>query len=340
MQTLQLPKLFSLGNVTRLWLTPGAARVGAVLGADIRHGTTTVCCDVPDRRLMWEIGLEDHDNAYADPKFDRDLTRVVYEGRENWAWNVPGGLFVRELDTGRERSIGNRAFLPTLAADGRFVFAVVMSPSGKPEIRRWSLSAAFDANTGELAPDRGWLIRQPTVRGAVRQMHITLTTLSVSPDGSRIAGGRYNGTLSVWNAKSRKELMTATATKQTKYPRYTVHRLTFSPDGATLAALCERRKLGALGFDVGVWVVASGAKLKGPKEKESVNGIAFSPDGSTLLTARADGTVGVWETATWKLRREYAWSIGELFSVTFAPDGLTCAAGGEKGQIVVWDVDT
>ena len=67
--------------------------------------------------------------------------------------------------------------------------------------------------------------------------------------------------------------------------------------------------------------------------------LAFSPDGQTLLTAREDGTIGVWDTVTWKLRREYAWKIGKLFSVAFAPDGLTCAAGGEKGQVVVWDVD-
>ena len=136
--------------------------------------------------------------------------------------------------------------------------------------------------------------------------------------------------------------------KRTKYIRYSAHRLEFSPDGSRLAALRGRRKNEQYGFDLSVWSVPGGEQQKGPKEKESINGMAFSPDGSTLLTTRDDGTVGVWEvpsarpegfTATWKLRREYAWKIGKLYSVAFAPDGLTCAAGGEKGQVVVWDVD-
>jgi WD40 repeat protein len=67
--------------------------------------------------------------------------------------------------------------------------------------------------------------------------------------------------------------------------------------------------------------------------------MAFGPDGRTLLTARDDGRIGVWDVATWKLRHEYVWKIGKLYSVAFSPDGLLCAAGGEKGQVVVWDVD-
>ena len=194
-------------------------------------------------------------------------------------------------------------------------------------------------NADALAPDKGWVIRQPNPRGTARQLDVMLTTLGVSPDGGRLAGGRRNGTLTVWGVKGRKELMTATAAKQTRFMRYQAHRPTFSPNGALIAALAERRKAEQIGFDVGVWSVKDGTKLKGPKEKESVNGIAFSPDGQTLLTARAGGTVGVWDVATWKLRREYAWKVGKLYSVAFAPDGLTCAAGGEKGRVVVGDVE-
>ena len=132
--------------------------------------------------------------------------------------------------------------------------------------------------------------------------------------------------------------MAAPGAKKTKYLRYAAHRLTFSPDGSLLAAV-RRRPHRRYEFEVSVWAVPGGERLKEPKEKGSVNGVAFSPDGQTLLTAREDGTVGVWNTATWKLRREYAWKIGKLFSVCFAPDGLTCAAGGEKGQVVAWDVE-
>ena len=351
MQTIQLPDLYSDGRhgVAKLWLAPGAARVGALYGSDIRYPAAAVCWDAVGRQALWDINLSDGDDEYADPVFDRDVTRVVYESPPNWAWNVPGDVRVRDLATGHEVTIGGpRCYHPTLAPDGRAVFAVAVVPGGANELRRWSLPAAFARERAELAPDRGWLIRQPNPRGDLRQLDVMLTALGVSPDGSRVAGGRYNGTLAVWNARNRKELMTAVATKQTRFLRYRAHQPTFAPSGSPLVALCERRKAGKIGFDVGVWEVATGEKLKGPKEKASVNGVAFSPDGATLLTAREDGTVGVWDVpsassdgvaATWKLRREYAWKIGKLFSVAFAPDGLTCAAGGEKGRVVVWDVD-
>lgn len=342
MQTIQLPSLASeeRENVTKLWLAPGAVRVAAVYGEEIRYNSAAVCWDAAERRSLWDINLEDSETEYPAPEFDRDLTRVVYESLGNWAWGMSGSLRVRAIATGRERVLGgHHAYLPALAPDGRFALGVVTPQRGARELRRWSFPAAVEEGEGELAPDRGWLIRQPEPRGTVRQMDVMLMTIGVSPDGKRFAGGRYNGTLTVWDVKSRKELMTATAAKQSKYTRYQTHRPTFSPDGSLLATLCERRKADKLGFDVGVWAIDRGTKLKGPKEKESVNGIAFSPDGQTLLTARDDGTVGVWDVATWKLRREYAWKIGTLCSVTFAPDGLICAAGGEKGRVVVWDAE-
>jgi len=342
MQTFQLPRFPSDRgeNVTKLWLAPGAARVAAVLGEDIRYNAAAVCCDAAGR-VLWENRSED--GEYPDPDFDRDLTRVAYSRpypEEDTDQDIR--LAVREIATGREVLLGpTYTYPPVLAPDGRRVYAILIRVGAVPrELRRWSLPAAFGEEVETLAPDRGWLVRQPNPRGISRQLDVMLTVLSVSPDGKLIAGGRYNGLLTVWQARNRKELMTAVATKKTKYLRYGLHRLTFSPDGTRLAALCERRKGARLGFDLGVWDVASGAKLKGPKEKESVNGVAFSPDGQTLLTAREDGTVGVWDVATRKLRREYAWKIGELFSVAFARDGLTCAAGGEKGRVVVWDADS
>src|SRR5689334_20265763 len=102
MQTIKLPDLYSDGRhgVTRLWLASGGARVGALYGSDMRYPAAAVCWDAVRRRSLWDINLSDGDDEYADPVFDRDVTRVVYEGRANWAWNVPGGLFVRELETG------------------------------------------------------------------------------------------------------------------------------------------------------------------------------------------------------------------------------------------------
>lgn len=343
MQTIQLPRVSpNRGeSVTKLWLAPGGARVAAVLGEGVEADevAAAVCWDAATGRAVWEIDLDDSDNEYAVPDFDRDLSRVMYESRGNWAWNTSGDVRVRDLASGREAVLAGRPYLPTMSPDGRFVVAAATPQNGVGGLRRWTLPDVLPDTGVELAPDKGWVIRQPNPRGDVRQLDVMLTALSVSPDGGRIAGVRYSGKLAVWGAGSRKELATVVATKPTKYMRYPVYRPTFAPDGALLAALTYRRKAGNRHHEVGIWSVKGGLKQKGPKEKESVNGIAFSPDGRTLLTAREGGTVGVWDVATWKLRREYAWKIGKLYSVAFAPDGLTCAAGGEKGRVVVWDAE-
>jgi WD40 repeat protein len=67
--------------------------------------------------------------------------------------------------------------------------------------------------------------------------------------------------------------------------------------------------------------------------------VAFTRDGTRLATTSNDTAATVWDTATWEVRRRYAWDIGRLRTVCFAPDGLRCAAGSDTGQVVVWDLD-
>ena len=61
------------------------------------------------------------------------------------------------------------------------------------------------------------------------------------------------------------------------------------------------------------------------------------------------GAVKLYDTATWRVAREFAWDIGELRAVCFSPDGTraaTIAVGKSKGRgknasgrAVVWDMD-
>jgi WD40 repeat protein len=88
-------------------------------------------------------------------------------------------------------------------------------------------------------------------------------------------------------------------------------------------------------FDTRTWDTV--AELS-QKRKHILSG-AFTPDGCCFLTASNEETVKCWDTATWTLKREYAWEIGGLRSVAVAPDGMTAAAGGDKAKIVLFDLD-
>lgn len=321
-------------DVTRLWLAPGLARIGAVFGDSIFYNQVVLCWDTVAQHMSWEAAIYDDDETYPDPDFDRELARVVYLVSPSWEVPQPSHFRVRELANGVETRLGGRsAHFAAITLDGREVFARTWSESNQAlHLLRWRIPTEL-GGAGDLTPDKRWSIDLP--RRNVDQM---MTVLAISPDGKRLAVGRRDGAVIVSSAAGPREIARVPGIKKTKYRSYSAQRLSFSPDGSRLAVVRDNpRKKQA--FVVSVWTVPGGKQEKGPSEKASVNGIAFSPDGHTLLAAREDGRIGVWDTATWKLRHEYAWKIGKLFSVAFAPDGLTCAAGGENGQVVVWDVE-
>jgi WD40 repeat protein len=75
------------------------------------------------------------------------------------------------------------------------------------------------------------------------------------------------------------------------------------------------------------------------QSRHGFRGAAFHPSGNWLAAAGDDGTVKLYDTATWELSRTFAWKIGKLQCVRFTPDGTRAAAGSDTGQVVVWDVD-
>ena len=69
--------------------------------------------------------------------------------------------------------------------------------------------------------------------------------------------------------------------------------------------------------------------------------VAFSPDGTTLASSSGDGTIGLWDTATGKLKhRLNPEPRADISAVTFTPDGKTLVSGGWDHLVRRWDADT
>ena len=81
--------------------------------------------------------------------------------------------------------------------------------------------------------------------------------------------------------------------------------------------------------------------LKSQKEIQTLEGfgnsvghVHFSPDGKNLACASEDGSVSIWDVATWKRMHSIKdHSSSEVWNISYSPDGRLLASGGEDGEI-------
>jgi RNA polymerase sigma factor (sigma-70 family) len=113
----------------------------------------------------------------------------------------------------------------------------------------------------------------------------------------------------------------------------------FSPDGRLLVDWAEN-PFGRSRMDhVYVWDATTGRPVAtlvaGPRSGAA--NAAFAPDGRTLATSSADGTVRLWETATWTVRAEFRGHRDRVTALAFGPDGRLFT-GGLDTVVLGWDV--
>jgi WD40 repeat protein len=112
----------------------------------------------------------------------------------------------------------------------------------------------------------------------------------------------------------------------------TVIRLTFSPDGKTLA-------LGTFGGTVILWDVSKhepSDRLTG--DIGSGFSVAFSPDGKLLASGGTNGKIILWDTSTHLNIGTLDGHVKFVASIAFSPKGKILASGNGDGTIILWDV--
>jgi WD40 repeat protein/tRNA A-37 threonylcarbamoyl transferase component Bud32 len=183
----------------------------------------------------------------------------------------------------------------------------------------------WDVATGQVV--RTWAAQRvatPSPRGARGQP----PPVAYSPDGSRIASGGPDGTVSVWDTGTGQLL-------QRQRPHTgAVSRLAWSPDGTRIASVAEDAV-------IVIWEAATGQRehaLRG--HTRPVSTLAFTPDGRRLASSSWDKTVRIWDAATGAELNTLRGHDDPALGLALSRDGTRLASAGDDNCVIVWDAAT
>lgn len=158
--------------------------------------------------------------------------------------------------------------------------------------------------------------------------------LAFSPDETIFAAGAIDGTITLWEMASHREMRSLEAGQP-------IRALTFSPDGRTLAAgtwpwAGPKDQV----WSVFLWDVASGKRLSSELHPGfGVLALAYSPDGETLAVGGGDSIVHLWQPEPSRPFRSLpGHNSFEAWAVAFTPDGKTLVSGGDDHEVRLWDL--
>jgi WD40 repeat protein/serine/threonine protein kinase len=261
--------------------------------------------------------LRGHSNV-RDVAFSPDGWRLASRTQHDGAriWELMTGRVIHTLRT--HGGGWNVAFSP----DGRW-----LATNNDP--------ASTDAEAGQIAAFDGTAVDiwDATTGRLIRTIRdpVGATSLAISPDGTRIATGAEDGTVTV------REAATGRTVHVLPGRAGFVREVAFSPDGRHLGAACgdaTTEKPGA----ILIWDAMIGRLLHTLEGHiKPVIGVAFSADSKRLASTAFDHKVKIWDVGTGQEALTLHGHSDGLDGVAFSPDGWRLASAGQDRTIRIWD---
>src|SRR5262249_54871050 len=140
-----------------------------------------------------------------------------------------------------------------------------------------------------------------------------------------------SGEVKLWDVATFKEIRTLTGFGRE------VWCLAYSPDGKYLAAGAGQAADGKAPT-VRVWEAATGKEVVGFPVAPSVGCLAFTRDGKTLAAGSGDGTLRLWDVASWKDKLSLRTNTQLLCSLSFTRDGRSLITASKDGTATFWQL--
>ena len=259
--------------------------------------------------------LKGHTSAVTSVSFSPDGTRIASASEDNTIkfWDASTGEKIITLK-GHTYPVDSVSFSPdgTRIASGAGMEATLVAL----ETESWGNTIKlWDAATGEE-------LRILTGHRS------SVSSVSFSPHGTRIASGSWDETIKLWDAATGEEIRTLKG--HTSF----VSSVSFSPHGTRIAS-------GSWDETIKVWDANTGEEIKTLKGHASaVSSVSFSPNGTRIVSGSEDKTIKLWDTSTGEEITTLRGHAGAVGGVSFNPDGTRIVSGSEDNTIKVWDADT
>jgi WD40 repeat protein len=173
----------------------------------------------------------------------------------------------------------------------------------------------------EVALESGRRLARETI--VISRHRATVTSVAITPDGSRIVSGSY-GEVYIWNGATGAEIF----------------QLQGSLDGVNgVAITADGSRVVTAGSATILWDAYTGtqvATLAG--HASDVLGVAITPDGSRIATGSADETVGIWDGKTGRQLASLRGHTGVVRAVALTADGQRVFSASADGTARIWDV--